>query len=71
MINILFDLISIQGYHSGGGEYVLKVLKELSLCSEANIIGIYDSKLNFLMMIQCCVLEKKHFLIFRSILLQK
>ena len=48
MINILFDLISIQGYHSGGGEYVLKVLKELSLCSEANIIGIYDSKLNFL-----------------------
>ena len=47
-MKILFDLISIQGYHSGGGEYVKIVFQKL-LSNESNsIFGLYDSHLPFL-----------------------
>lgn len=47
MTNVLFDLISLQDYRSGGGEYVKKVFDELLLCNSINIYGVYDSELLF------------------------
>ena len=48
MTNVLFDLISLQDYRSGGGEYVKKVFDELLLCNSINIYGVYDSELLFI-----------------------
>lgn len=48
-MKILFDLISTQEYHSGGGEYVEKVLKELLSYEGCRIWGLYDSRLLFLL----------------------
>lgn len=48
MANVLFDLISLQDYRSGGGEYVKKVFDELLLYNTINIYGVYDSKLLFI-----------------------
>jgi len=47
-MKILFDLISIQKYHSGGGEYVKKVLDELLSKSGNVIFGLFNSRLSFL-----------------------
>lgn len=47
-MKILFDLISIQKYHSGGGEYVKKVLDGLLSKSDNIILGLFNSKLSFL-----------------------
>lgn len=50
-MKILFDLISIQKYHSGGGEYVKKVLDGLLSKSDNIILGLFNSKLSFWMKI--------------------
>lgn len=47
-MKILYDLVSIQQYISGGGEYVKRVLQELYLRGECDIIGVYDSQLSFI-----------------------
>lgn len=47
-MNILFDFISLQGYHNGGEEYTRKILKNILSHKEVNVIGLYDSKLKFL-----------------------
>ena len=46
-MNILFDLISIQNYPSGGGEYVKRVFSEL-LKTDVFLYGLYDSQIFFL-----------------------
>ncbi len=48
MKRILFDIISLQGYHNGGEEYVRTVLRALLEYNDISIIGLYDSKLKFL-----------------------
>lgn len=45
MKNILFDLISTQGSANGGSEYTKRILTELLLLNNINIIGVYDSRL--------------------------
>lgn len=45
---ILFDFISLQGYHNGGEEYTRIILNSILRKKEHEIIGLYDSKLKFL-----------------------
>ncbi len=47
-MNILFDIVSLQGYHNGGEEYVRAVLKRLMTSAGIRLYGIYDSRLKFL-----------------------
>ncbi len=48
MTNILFDLISIQSFINGGGEYTKKILNELAKNKDIRIWGLYDSRLQFI-----------------------
>lgn len=48
MKKILFDIISLQGYHNGGEEYTRIVLKELLKINTIEIVGLYDSDEPFL-----------------------
>jgi glycosyltransferase involved in cell wall biosynthesis len=48
MKRILFDIVSLQNYHSGGGEYVKIVLNKLLEFRDLIIIGLYDSDYIFL-----------------------
>lgn len=48
MPRLLFDLISLQGYHNGGEEYTRTVLERLLEESALEIIGLYDSRQQFL-----------------------
>lgn len=45
---ILFDFISLQGYHNGGEEYTRAILSKLSENSKVDIVGLFDSTLPFL-----------------------
>lgn len=48
MTNILFDIISIQGSINGGAEFTFRVLEELITLKNTRIIGLYDSKIDFI-----------------------
>lgn len=48
MMNLLFDFISLQGYHNGGEEYTRKVLNEVLKIDNIKVYGLYDSRLSFL-----------------------
>ncbi len=47
-MKVLFDIISLQGYHNGGEEYVRIVLQDLLKRTNVDLVGIYDSSLVFL-----------------------
>jgi glycosyltransferase involved in cell wall biosynthesis len=46
-MNVLFDIISAQGYISGGGEYAKRVFLELTRRETVCLYCLYDSKLKF------------------------
>ena len=48
MLNILFDFISLQGYHNGGEEFTRKILNGILEKNSVNVVALYDSKLKFL-----------------------
>lgn len=48
MKKILFDIISIQGSINGGAEFTFRVLEELIVQKNIQIIGLYDSNISFI-----------------------
>ena len=48
MTRILFDIISIQGSINGGAEFTFRVLEELITLKNIQIVGLYDSNIDFI-----------------------